>query len=343
MKLKVLNEVNYTDGLGADRWIGEGLGAAFEDLGHEFYWLEISRHDLGERIEEVRPNVLITSQSMLVAKNLPVFSKFRNEGGKVVLRVDSFFDHDPEVKDALVHGDFADIYYGEVEDPHMDYFKNITGKAYYISPNAAHQRLHFPTEPVEKYKCDIVFLGAMMPNKKKALEMLLLPLKKKYDVKIYGPGWTFKDNTLRLLARVAREFGLKNINSWISKRRLQIPAEDENKLYSSAKICVNIHERAEYIKSHVILNERTFKIPACGGFEICDFVPPLRRYFTEKEMVMAGDKNGDWVKDWFEKIDYYLRRDDERQAIQKRGAERALRDHTYIHRVTQMLAVLGLE
>jgi len=355
MSLKILNDVNYAEGLGADRWVGEGLKAAFEDLGHEFYWFEVSYHDLGERILEVRPDIMFTSQSMLAAKNLPVFSRFRKGGGKVILRVDSFFDRDQEVKDALVNGDFADIYYGEVEDPHMDHFKKMTGKAYYISPNAAHQRLHFPTEAVEKYKCDIVFLGAMMPNKKEALETLLLPLAKKYDVKIYGPGWTLKDNVLRSLARASRELGLRGVNAWISKQRLQIPAEDENKLYSSAKICLNIHERAEHIKSHVVLNERTFKIPACGGFEICDFVPPLRRYFAEDEMVMAGqqlkpgevfgmdDLRGDWVKDWFDKIDYYLKHDDERKAIQKRGAERALRDHTYIQRVKKLLSLLGFE
>ena len=354
MPLKILNEVNYADGLGADRWIGEGLKAAFEDLGHEFYWLETSRHDLGSRISEIRPDIFFTSQSMLTAKNLPVFSRLRKEGGKIVLRVDSFFDSDPEIKNALVHGDYADVYYGEVEDPCMDRFKNITGKPYYISPNAAHQRLHFPTEPVEKYKCDIVFLGAMMPNKREALEILLLPLIKKYDVKIYGPGWTLTDNTLRFLARSARELGFKKINSWISKQRVQIPPEDENKLYSSAKICINIHERGEHIKSHLILNERTFKIPACGGFEICDFIPPLRRYFTESEMVMASQPfqerqaaglenlRGEWVRDWFSKVDYYLEHESERKTIQKYGTERALREHTYVQRVKKMLSLLRL-
>jgi spore maturation protein CgeB len=91
------------------------------------------------------------------------------------------------------------------------------------------------------------------------------------------------------------------------------------------------------------LNERTFKIPACGGFEICDFVPPLRRYFTEEEMVMADDKRGDWVKDWFRKVDYYLAHDDERKKIQEKSTVRALRDHTYLQRVDYLLQLLSLE
>lgn len=340
--MKILHQINYIGGLGADRWIGSGFKDAFEELGHQFFWWT-SEQKLKDRLEEIWPDILMIGQNKLTRNNLPVLLEARKRGMRVVVRVDSFFDRDPEVKDSLVNHDPADVYYGEVEDPWMDNFKKTTGKPYVIIANAANPKYHFPARPVKKYECDIVFLGAMMPSKKEVFKILLLPLKKKYNVRIYGPNWTLKDNLMRLAALASREIGLYGASQWISEMRLTIPPEEENQLYSSAKICVNIHERGEHIKDHVILNERTFKIPACGGFEICDFVPPLRRYFMEDEMVMADYRKCDWVEDWFQKIDYYLKHDAERKAIRERGTARALRDHIYSNRVHQIFEILDIQ
>jgi len=341
--MRILNQINYIGGLGADRWIGSGWKEAFEELGHEFFWYTAT-DNLEARIKEVRPDIIMTSQSELGNGKLAVFLASRRRGVKVVMRVDSFFDHNPVMRDALVRENPADIYFGEVEGSRMDIFKKMTGKSYVIIANAANHRTHFPTAPVSKYACDIVFLGAWMPKKREAFSKLLFPLMKKYRVRLYGPNWTFKDNVLRSLGLIVRKVGMSVLNERLQQLRLSIPVDEENQLYASAKICINIHERGENIniQDHLILNERTFKIPACGGFEICDFVPPLRRYFTEDEMVMADEKNGNWVDDWFEKIDYYVTHEADRKLIQTKGTERALRDHTYLNRMRQILELLGL-
>jgi len=339
--VKILHQINYIGGLGADRWIGNGFKDAFEDLGHEFFWLE-EVHDFAARIRKISPDILMIAQSKLNRTNLPVIMAGRKRGMKVVLRVDSFFDQESEMRNILIHENPADLYYGEVENPWMGRFKEVTRKPYSVIANAAHERQHIPGKHVKKYECDIVFLGAMMPNKREALEMLLLPLKKKYKVKIYGPNWTLGDNAMRLAGLIARKVGLMKANEAIQNMRLSVPVAEEKNLYASAKIAVNIHERGDNIDSHVILNERTFKIPACGGFEICDFVPPLRNYFAPEEMVMADNAKGDWVQDWFEKIDYYVRHDEERKKIQEAGTRRALEKHTYIQRVQEILKKLEI-
>lgn len=339
--MKILNQVNYVGGLGADRWIGSGLKDAFEELGHDFFWLT-NDYDFGKRLDEVEPDILISSQSQLTSKNLPHFLRHRKRGMKVLLRVDSFFNQNSYTRDVLVNENPADVYYGEVENPHMDHFEKITGKRYSIVANAAHHKVHFPGVKKKKYDCDIAFLGAMMPHKKHALESLLLPLRKKYKVRIYGPNWTLKDKAYRLGGLMARKTKLPKLNQWFQDLRITVPVEEERDFYASAKICLNIHERDEATKNHVILNERTFKIPACGGFEICDYVPPLRNYFRPEEMVMADNSEGDWVRDWFRKIDLYMQNDSERKKIQEAGTSRALRDHTYLNRVKEFLSLLGL-
>lgn len=331
-----MHQINFLSGLGADRWIVSGYRDAFEDLGHQFFFLT-SNDDLANSLERVRPDILMLAVDKLTYDTLPVFKRAKERGVKIFLWLDSMFAERPDLVDILTKEDPANFYCGETEPEWMDHFVKITGKKYTLTPNAANKKLHYSTEPVEKYKCDIAFLGANLSMKKEAFRRLLNPLRKKYNVQIYGPGWTIRDNFLRGLAVLARKFSFMKLNDLISKNRLSLPVEDENKLYSSVKICLNIHEaRTDRMSSHMILNERTFKIPACGGFEICDNVPPLRRYFSEDEVVMA--KNDE---DWFKKIDYYLTHESEKVAIQKKGTERALRDHTYHNRAQRIIDLVS--
>src|SRR3989338_8577315 len=122
--MKVLNQVNYIGGLGADWWIGSGYKDAFEDAGHQFFWYTAA-DDLANKIGEVSPAILFTSQGELAKGKLPILLEARKRGVKVVMRVDSFFDSDPNIKSALVDHDPADIYFGEVEGSRMDEFKRV--------------------------------------------------------------------------------------------------------------------------------------------------------------------------------------------------------------------------
>lgn len=336
--MKILNPINFITSVGADRWIGSGLKDAFEDLGHEVFWIQNSE-DIEARLREVKPDIVFLGIDRLKLSDVPALIEFRKTGGKVVVAVSSVFDEHTEYWKVVKEHDIADMYRGETEPDWMVGFEKASGRKYTLTPNAAHERLHFPTEPVKKYECDIVFLGANLPLKRELFERLLFPLQKKYRVKLFGPGWTIKDKALRAMAYAARRIGLSDLNDRLSKMRITVPPNEENQLYSSAKVCINLHEKREgFSKNHVILNERTFKIPACGGFEICDFVPPeevLRRYFKEDEMAYAKDPG-----DWFAKIDYYLKHDAEREAIRAKGTERALRDHLYTNRVKDIIAML---
>jgi spore maturation protein CgeB len=204
-----------------------------------------------------------------------------------------------------------------------------------VIPYAADSRLNFPTDPVAKYQYDIVYLGAYLPQKKRAFEEVLLPLRRKYRVGVFGPYWTWKDNVLRVGQRVSRDLNSAAAMEFFYRKRIEIPEEEENQLYSSAKIGLNFHERKpDGSQPHYVLNQRTFKIPACGGFEICDYVPALRKYFDDDEVVMA-----DSGRDFLAKIEYYLTHDDERRAIQANGTAKALKCHTYHQRVRQVLSL----
>jgi spore maturation protein CgeB len=108
--------------------------------------------------------------------------------------------------------------------------------------------------------------------------------------------------------------------------------EDERKIYSSSIISLNIHENYQK-KFGGDCNERTFKIPACGGFEITDYVKCIGKYFKDgKEIIMAKNKD-----DWFDKIDYYIKNPEKRISIIENGRKVVMRKHTYHNRVKQLI------
>ena len=91
-------------------------------------------------------------------------------------------------------------------------------------------------------------------------------------------------------------------------------------------------EKAEQIKT------RSFEIPGCGGFQLSESAENLENYYEmDKEIVCFED-----IRDLKEKICYYLSNEDERAAIAQAGYERTLREHTYVHRFTDIFKQLGL-
>lgn len=335
---KILYHIPYPSGTGADRWIYEGWRDAFIDLGYEFYALT-AFDDFKLKVETIRPDIFMTAVNLVnFEKYADFLLKLRAEGTKICMWV--HWPLIPVCKNAepyLANHSLVDLYFGERELEGMADFEEKVGQKYFVIPNAANKKLHFPTKPNQKYQYDLVYLGAKLPMKRWFIDNILLPISKKYKVGIFGPYWTWKDNTLRVLSKLSRYTKSRNIESWLNKMRIVIPAEEENQLYSSAKISLNFHEREkDGFQSHIIVNQRAFKIPACGGFQICDAVQGLRRYFNQDELVMADYSQ----KAWFELIEYYIHNDKEREQIRCQGSEKALANHTYHNRVYQLLGLI---
>jgi len=334
--MKVLHQIKFPQSIGANRFIYDGYKQAWLDLGHNFFPLT-ENDDLEESLKKIKPDLFFASLDYLnIPSDIGIIKKARKLGIKVFVGVGHRFDQDASILSILKDRDFADIYYGEKEIEAMKNFKKIIGKDYHLIPHAANKSIHFPTKALEKYKYDIVFLGAKLPLKRWFFNQVLLPLKKDYNVGIFGPYWTKKDQVFRLGQRVSREVHLNGLSNFINRLRITIPLEEENALYSSAKICLNFHERNnDGSEASFLVNERTFKICACGGFQICDYLPALKRYFNENEIVSVKLNREEWLN----KIKYYLNHPNERRKIQEAGTRRALRDHTYHNRVNKIIKI----
>jgi spore maturation protein CgeB len=111
-----------------------------------------------------------------------------------------------------------------------------------------------------------------------------------------------------------------------------VAGEDKCKAMLAAKIVLNANHYAEIDGT----NKRTFEVAAIGAFQLTD-TPALADVFDpETEVPTFGSQ-----ADMLEKIDYYLAHPERRTEMARRACERAHREHTYAHRWTAKMAVLG--
>lgn len=83
-------------------------------------------------------------------------------------------------------------------------------------------------------------------------------------------------------------------------------------------------------------SNRVYVTLGFGGFLLHPWSSGLACHYTPNEEIVFYNT----ADDCFEKIDYYLARPAERDRIRRAGYERTLKEHTYRHRVRQLLATV---
>jgi len=331
----------------AGRTIMHGYKNAILAMGHNFQFMTAETKDQIKLIDNYRPDFIFISLNKYSLKflNLKALTKAKDNGAVVFVNTPLWnspiskyrINETTNLKDNIelnkfIKSGLGDIYYNMCEqgDVRMQGFKKVTGYKIYTVPLGADDTIIYP-EYNNQFKADISFIGTNLPDKRQAFNGMLFPLQKKYDLKLYGQDWTFAD---RLLGWIGRGGQYLNLPYFKFFRKPKLNLTDERKIYSSSTISVNIHE--EYQKKFGgDCNERTFKIPLSGGFEITDNVKCIGKYFIEdEEIIIAKDK-----KDWFDKIDYYIKNPEKRVNIIKAGRKRVLKDHTYKKRVEQLINI----
>ena len=342
-KLKVLYHIPSLETVSAFRTIYYGYKNAFEDLGHKFITLT-SNDNLRDILEKEKPNIFITQSQNYYLKflDLKLIRKYRNKGMVMFTKIDYWYSPMHRITEAkslkddknkiemIKNGLLGDIFFYQTEqdDKRMKGFEETTGRKFETILLAA-DKILMKQEYDPKFEADISFIGTNIPEKRALFNELLFPLGKKYKLKIYGQDWTRTHALLGLIQKFGQYF---NINFLKKIRKPKLKLDDERKIYSSSKICVNIHDI--YQIKYGDINERLFKIPACKGFEVANYVLVARRYFNSNEIVMPKNK-----KEWFNKIDYYINHPEKRRKIAERAYKKIMRYHTYHNRVKQIIGL----
>tara|TARA_R100000908_G_C3673051_1_gene95098 strand:- start:6 stop:614 length:609 start_codon:yes stop_codon:yes gene_type:complete len=169
----------------------------------------------------------------------------------------------------------------------------------------------------ESLSCDIGFVGGYWPYKGLVIDQFLTPLcypVSNYNIKVFGnQPW--------------------NINQYCGV----IQDERVRDLFVSAKVCPNLSEPHAHEYGFDI-NERCFKISCAGGFCISDNITSIAKIFKGNGIVFAEDP-----EDFKDKIDYYIKNEEERLTLAKQSQQFLLDNHTNFHRVSQILQYFGYE
>jgi len=278
--MKVLYFFPSEESVYAARFIYEGYKNAFEDIGHEFRTCT-SNDNLGSFLNAFEPDIFMYGLNAYYLKfiDLQILKQHRDKGlivfcqigawnrswSNTVDRMSGALKDRTEHVSLIKNGLAGDIFWHwfEQDEPLMDGFTEETGYAFSTIHLAADKTKYYP-EFDENMECDVCYVGSYLPMKRAFLDLHIAPLKKKLDVKVFGSDWTLSDRILGYVQKVGQYF---NINPLKKVRSLKLSLDDERRLYTSATICLNVHEEQVRVRN-CEMNERTFKIIACGGFQI---------------------------------------------------------------------------
>ena len=203
--------------------------------------------------------------------------------------------------------------------PHeVDLYRTKGANAVFFVPTGFSPQIHRPVvlegANREKYGCDVAFVGQQMADRARSVFRLLdqVPCK----LHLYGRQWDRGACGSRLgpLQR-----------GWIY-------GDDYAKAICGAKICLGFLNR----EVGDTYTQRTFEIPACGGFFLGERTEMHQHFFAEdKEAVYFGSD-----EELVDKVKFYLAHDDARERIRLAGHRRAwCSGYTYEDRMRQCVGL----
>jgi spore maturation protein CgeB len=152
------------------------------------------------------------------------------------------------------------------------------------------------------------------------------------DVRVWGLGWPSgmitSEDMIIIFNQSRINLNLSNCVSWDARYLFAPFRSVKNTLRVWRQVMHSI--RHTDMKTVEQVKGRHFEINACGGFQLSYYVEGLERHYQINEEIALYDSREDLV----DKVCYYLKHDDEREAIAQRGYERTLKEHTMEQRFT---------
>lgn len=185
-------------------------------------------------------------------------------------------------------------------------------------PTACDPERHVPValtdEERRRFGSDVSFAGAPYLNRRKLLASL-----GDLDFRVWGDGWQHEPALSHAVAGGAERFTL----------------DEMIRIFAATRININLHSAnhvADFDPEPDYVNPRTFELAACGAFQMVDWRSPLGDLFADDEVVTFRS-----IAELRDRIAYYLRNAEARQAIATRARARALAEHGFAHRVERIL------
>jgi spore maturation protein CgeB len=219
--------------------------------------------------------------------------------------------------------------------PHYDHFftiqrdefhddlKKIGCRNPHYLATAADLMVHSPQkltpEELQTFSSDVSHVGAGYYNRRHLFTGLL-----DYNFKIWGSDW--------------EKAGI--LDQAIQRQGARISIEETCKIFSATTININLHSSQYHEGVNPFgdfINPRTFELGGCGAFQLVD----QRKYLAENFEIGSEIETFGDLQELRDKIDYFLAHGEERQMIAIAAHQRILAEHTYDHRLSEMMGVIA--
>ncbi|SDD30401.1 spore maturation protein CgeB [Paenibacillus sp. UNCCL117] len=208
------------------------------------------------------------------------------------------------------------------------YRSNGSAQVHYL-PFAANPSIFRPKPIPLHYRYDVGFIGSAYWNRAHFFDQIAPFLAKRHTY-ISGLWWD-RLKSYRLLSDKIE------LNKWME-------AEETATYYNGMKISINLHRSVDdesfnnnsRLIGAVSPNPRTFEIAGCGTLQLTDMRGDLPRFYTPDQEIVTYSS----TEELKEKIDFYLAHEEARRAIALGALRRTMSEHTYSHRMAQMMRLL---
>jgi spore maturation protein CgeB len=241
-------------------------------------------------------------------------SYFRKTAKVAIWLLDGLYRH-PRVEDLAPYTDAFFCF--EKDDALVLKSKGIHS---YFLPQACDTAIYYPLSIPKDI--DILFVGTLYGYPKR-IELLkrIVHQYKDYNIQIYGIYKPVYKNPIKWLFREHRKI-FKNKN---------ISPQEVNKLYSRAKICINIHHE----QSKNGANPKVFEIAGSKSFQIADWNPFIESIFPAGEIPLYHSDN-----ELLCMIENFLGKNSS-SALAEKSYKNVLENHTFINRIREVIDILS--
>ena len=199
----------------------------------------------------------------------------------------------------------------------VDVFRRLGGEQVTYLPFAADTELYGvpKLEPRSALAHDIVFVGTWRPEREQLLESLA-----DQDLVIWGGAYWQK--------RTRAQSPLKQ--KWGGREVIGV---EFRQFVTQSKIALNIMDRVTWPGP----NMRTFELPACGAFQLCERTAAVLEIFREDETIACFGS----PEEARDKINFYLTHDDLRHRMAQVAHHFVTtKGHTYLNRVQELATLM---
>ncbi|MEH7191126.1 MULTISPECIES: CgeB family protein [Bacillus cereus group] len=295
-------------------------------IDQNFEWLAVQPSELIQQLDFItttfHPDIVFT----LLGNHLP--QKAIQYFKKREIKLAVWLTEDPFYIDTslLLLNNFDFIF--TIDSEALKYYTALGYTNVYHLPLATNIDVFKPNLKIPKYKSEILFIGYPYPLRVKLIHFLLE--KTPYHYTIIGQHWRNK-----LLKKWKNHRRIKIIEEWI-------PPQEVALFYNNASLILNPHRSHLFpqnknnnkVKNNTI-NNRTFDIAACQGFQIIEEKSDLSSFFNKDEIISYNS-----FEDCLNKISFHLHDTIFKKLMVEKIHTKVITQHTFHERIHFITTIL---